>query len=58
MRLARCREKREEAEGKLDLGRKAKAAEWKEKQTGARSSGRLIRLDRRRFLVQQGASKV
>jgi hypothetical protein len=42
----------------LDLGRKSKAAEWKEKQFCARSSGRLIRLDRQRFLVQQESLKV
>jgi hypothetical protein len=42
----------------LFLGTTSKAAEWKEKQTGARSSGRLIRLDRQHPLVQQSALKV
>jgi hypothetical protein len=39
-------------------GHQVKSGHLEEKRFVARTSGRLIRLDRQRFLVQQGALKV
>jgi hypothetical protein len=47
-----------ESEIELDLGKSQKRLNGKKSHLALRSCGRLIRLDRQRFLCQQGALKV